>query len=100
MEVNNIRESLVDTLEKQSAELTALRAENARLREAVKHSLDMLIVISDTTDTFCEICETHARKQTSNGVDWNGKVYPINHKEDCVIGQNEKLLAALESTNA
>jgi hypothetical protein len=55
--------------------------------------LSQFIVSTNMTDTYCDVCETHAAKRVDWEGNWTGQVDPINHKPDCVIGKVENILA-------
>ena len=72
------------------AELFAAAPE---LLHALQDLLDMFIVSTEATDTYCEVCQTHAHKYIDNRGNWTGQVDPIAHKPGCAVGRAEAVIS-------
>jgi hypothetical protein len=60
---------------------------------ALKAARDMLVHLSQSTDSYCEICESHAPKSP----DPMGRVVgPVPHEPDCPLGMAESAIARAE----
>jgi hypothetical protein len=66
---------------------TDLRAAAPMLYAALNDLLDLYISTTEATDTYCEVCETHAHKYIDKRGEWTGRVAPIKHKGDCIVGR-------------
>lgn len=70
-----------------------LVAASPELFDSLENILDLYKMKINQGDTYCELCEVHAHKHIDRLGNWNGKIDPIKHKEDCCIGNAEYAIA-------
>lgn len=63
------------------------------LLSALTELRDLYSVTTEMTDTYCELCHSHAYKYVDDQGGWTGEVDPINHKPDCIMGHVETAIA-------